>query len=91
VLARVRPRIVLAASSGLGTLNHTLLSLEALRRRRLEPEALFVVGEPHPSNLETLKHLGGVLRVFEVPVFAPLDAGALARWLDQNDLSWLVR
>jgi dethiobiotin synthase len=91
VLARVRPRIVLAAGSGLGTLNHTLLSLEALRRRRLEPEALFVVGEPHPSNLETLKHLGGVLRVFEVPVFAPLDAGALARWLDQNDLSWLVR
>ena len=35
-LARIRPRIVLVARSGLGTLNHTLLTLEALRARDAE-------------------------------------------------------
>lgn len=90
VLARVRPRLVLVARSGLGTLNHTLLSLEALRRRRLEPEALFLVGPPHPSNRATLQAMGGIARVFEVPPFAPLDGAALQRWIDAHDLAWLA-
>lgn len=83
-LARLRPRFVLAARSGLGTLNHTLLSLEALRARGLEPEALFLVGEPHPSNRATLAAMGRIERVFEVPRFAPLDAAALDRWIDEH-------
>jgi len=87
---RPRPRVVLVARAGLGTLNHTLLSLEALRRRRLEPEALFLVGDPHPSNRATLQAMGGVARVYEVPRFAELSPGALATWLAAHDLSWLV-
>lgn len=90
LLARARPRLVLVARSGLGTLNHTLLSLEALRRRRLEPTALFLVGEPHPSNRATLQALGGVARVYEVPPFAELTPRALDAWLHEHDLSWLV-
>src|SRR5690606_28547295 len=49
-LAARRLPVVLVARSGLGTLNHTLLTLEALRARGLEPRALFLVGPPHPSN-----------------------------------------
>ena len=33
LLARVKPRTLVVARSGLGTLNHTLLTLEALRSR----------------------------------------------------------
>ena len=36
LLEKLRPRIILVARSGLGTINHTLLSLEALRARGLE-------------------------------------------------------
>ncbi len=90
VLARVRPRLVLVARAGLGTLNHTLLSLEALRRRRLEPAALFLVGAPHPGNRATLQAMGGVARVHEVPPFAALVPAALQAWLDQQDLDWLL-
>ncbi len=74
--------IVLVAHSGLGTLNHTLLSLEALRARHLEPRALFLVGPEHASNRETLARLGHVEPIFEVPCFDPLDTAALDRWLD---------
>ncbi len=86
-LARARAACVLVARSSLGTLNHTLLTLEALRARHLEPRALFLVGEPHPSNRETLRAVSGVARVLELPPLAPLDGPALERWLAQNDLA----
>jgi len=35
LLARLQPRILVVARSGLGTLNHTLLTLEALRNRHI--------------------------------------------------------
>ena len=34
-LARLQPRTLVVARSGLGTLNHTLLTLEALRKRQI--------------------------------------------------------
>lgn len=82
-LAVRRPRLVLVARSGLGTLNHTLLTLEALRARRLEVELLILVGEPHASNRETLAQRSGVGSVLELPELEPLDGAALEAWLDQ--------
>jgi len=89
-IARMRPRIVLVARTGLGTLNHTLLSLEALSARRLNVDALFLVGEEHPDNERTLCELGGVESVHHLPLFDPLDADAIDDWLDANDLSLLL-
>lgn len=88
-LARMQADVVLVARSGLGTLNHTLLSVEALRGRGLTPRALFLVGEPHPSNLATLRQLAGVERCYEVPAFARLVPAALDDWLAHHDLAEL--
>jgi len=79
-LATAGARLVLVARAGLGTLNHTLLTLEALRARHLEPDALFLVGDAHAGNAATLRELGGVGRVVEVGRFAPLEPAALAAW-----------
>jgi len=84
-LARVQPALVLVARSGLGTLNHTLLSLEALRARRIVPRALFLVGAPHASNRATLARAGGVAHVLELPPLEPLNGAALERWIDANE------
>lgn len=86
LLEQVRAPLVLVARSGLGTLNHTLLSFEALRARHLEPRALFLVGEPHDSNRETLRAMTGVPLVFEVPLFDPLETAALDAFLDAHPL-----
>jgi len=86
-LARLRPRIVVVARTAVGTLNHTLLTLEALRARRLEPTALFLVGEPHPWNAATLRELSGVEALFELPRLEPLATAALDHWLDRDDRS----
>ncbi|MBM4015393.1 MAG: dethiobiotin synthase, partial [Planctomycetes bacterium] len=90
-LARVRPRIALVARAGLGTLNHTLLTLEALRARALEPELLLLVGAPHPENAATLRDLAGVAVQFALPPLEPLDGAALERWLAAQPLAEALR
>jgi dethiobiotin synthetase len=69
--------VLLVARSGLGTLNHTLLSLEALRRRRISVLGLVLNGPPHPDNPRTLTELGEVPVLAELPRLEPLDAASL--------------
>lgn len=55
--------VLLVARSELGTLNHTLLSIEALRRRNIEVFGVIMNGPKHKSNNKTIAHFG------EVPVW----------------------
>ena len=84
-LARHRMPCVLVARSGLGTLNHTLLTLESLERRNLRPRALILVGPPHPSNHDTLARMSR-LPVLELPLLDPLGREAIDGWLEEQDL-----
>jgi dethiobiotin synthetase len=73
--------VLLVARSGLGTLNHTLLSLEALRARAIPVLGLVLNGPPHADNPGTLEQLGGVPVLLELPPLPSLDAATLAaRW-----------
>ena len=73
--------VVLVARSGLGTLNHTLLSLEALRQRAIPVLGLVLNGPLHPDNPPTLEAFGGVPVLAQLPPLHPLTASALqAQW-----------
>ena len=77
--------VVLAARSGLGTLNHTLLSLEALRARNLPVLGLVLNGAPHADNPRTLEEMGGVPVLAQLPPLAAPGAAALAeQWQQQR-------
>jgi dethiobiotin synthetase len=70
LLAQWQLPVLLVARSGLGTLNHTLLSLEALRSRRIPVLGVLLNGPAHANNQATLAQLAGA------PVLgclAPLD------------------
>lgn len=65
LVARVRPPVLLVARSGLGTLNHTLLSLEALHRRNIPVLGVVFSDTPDPGdetliddNMKTIAELG---------------------------------
>jgi len=51
--------VVLVARSGLGTLNHTLLSLEAMEKRNIQVVTLILNGEKHEGNYKTLLKIVG--------------------------------
>jgi dethiobiotin synthetase len=73
--------VLLVARSGLGTLNHTLLSLEALRQRAIPVLGLVLNGPLHPDNPPTLEAFGGVPVLAQLPPLHPLTASALqAQW-----------
>jgi dethiobiotin synthetase len=79
--------LAIAAPPGLGTINHTLLTIEAARAAGLE--VAMVVLTPWPerptrieqSNRETIADLGDV----DVRILAPLDLAAPSSW---PPLSW---
>jgi dethiobiotin synthetase len=72
--------VVVVARTGLGTINHTLLTLTALRARKLAIHSVVMVGEPNPDNLEAIKHYGDVSHVFHMPIFTPPTSQALQDW-----------
>ena len=77
--------VVLVARSGLGTLNHTLLSLEALRKRQIRVLGLILNGPPHADNPVTLEQFGDAPVLGHLPPLDPLTADALGHeWVRQN-------
>jgi dethiobiotin synthase len=81
--------VVLAARTGLGTINQTLLSLEALRHRGVPVAGVIFSGPDHPRNLETIRRLGGAPVLGRIPWLEPLTPAALALAAGQLDLSSL--
>ena len=66
--------LVIVARRGLGTLNHTLLTVEAARRRGLRIAGVILNGSEPPSNPEAEATNAGELarRLGEVPILADL-------------------
>lgn len=62
----------LVARTALGTINHTLLSLEAMRAREIEIAGVILDGSPSPENAEAIQRFGKVEVAAEVP---PLVGG----------------
>jgi len=72
--------VVIAARSALGTINHTLLTLEALRARSLRVAGVILIGEPDAGNRAAIERYGAVAVLGEMPVFRPLQPPAVADW-----------
>jgi malonyl-CoA O-methyltransferase len=70
---------VLVARSTLGTINHTLLSLEALRRRAIAVCGVVMVGPPNAGNRLAIERHGAVCVLAALPWLERVDAGAVAR------------
>lgn len=70
--------VVLCARTTLGTLNHTLLSLEALQRRAISILGVALIGEAHADNERTLAQFGRVPILGRLPHLDPLTPQRLA-------------
>jgi dethiobiotin synthase len=77
LMVRLALPVVLVAGTGLGTINHTLLSLEALRARRLRIAGIVLVGPSNPGNRDAIRRHGGVGILFELPHLSALTPDAL--------------
>ena len=78
--------VLLVARSGLGTLNHTLLSVQALRQRSIPLLGLVLNGPLHPDNPATLAALAQAPVLAQLPPLEPLTASGLAAQWQAQDL-----
>jgi dethiobiotin synthetase len=83
--------VLLVARSGLGTLNHTLLSLEALQQRRIPVLGVLFNGTPHADNPRTITALGKVPVLGTLSPLAALTAQTLQEQWQALDLSHKLR
>jgi dethiobiotin synthetase len=80
--------VVVVARTGLGTINHTLLTLEALRARALRVAGVLMNGAPNAENRAAIEHYGRVPVIGELPAMETLSNAELsvcALRLDPSD------
>ena len=72
--------VVLVALSGLGTINHTLLAIETLRRRGVFLLGVVMMGAPNPGNRAEIERRGNVDVLLECPHFERVDAETISSY-----------
>jgi dethiobiotin synthase len=83
--------VILVARSTLGTINHTLLSLEAIRRRGLHLAGVVISGPETPHNRAAIERYGQVEVIAEIPWLDTLNRSTLLAIEPELDLMKLAR
>lgn len=85
VAAALGAPAVVVAAAGLGTLNHTALTVSALRSAGVECPGVIIGSWPAAPGLAERCNLDDLPEVVEVPVLGRIPAGSAA--LDQSDFA----
>jgi dethiobiotin synthase len=83
--------VILVARSTLGTINHTLLSLEALRRRGLPLAGIVINGPETPHNRAAIERYGHAEVIAEIPWLDEVTRDSLLAIEPEIDLAKLAR
>lgn len=78
LFARWSAPTVIVARTGLGTINHSLLTIEALRARDVPVLGIAFVGDENEDSEAIICAIGKVVRLGRLPLLDPLDPARLA-------------
>jgi len=70
--------VILVARTALGTISHSLMSIEALRTRGLTIHGVAFIGEENPASEAAIINIGKVAHLGRLPRLDPLNAETLA-------------
>ena len=76
--------VILCARTGLGTINHTLLSIEALKARNIPIHGITFIGDDNPDNMRTIETFSGENALGRLPWLKTLNSRTLLEAFDQN-------
>lgn len=76
--------VILCARTGLGTINHTLLSVEALKRRNIPIHGIAFIGEDNPDNMRTVEEFSGEKVLGRLPKLDELNSETLLKAFNDN-------
>ncbi|RAV29531.1 dethiobiotin synthase [Sinomicrobium soli] len=78
----IRPdyRVLLVSRNYLGSINHTLLTVEALKRRNARIAGIIISGAENPSTESVIEKMGGVHIVFRIREEEHFDREVVRRY-----------
>lgn len=84
LFARWQAPVILCARTALGTINHSLLSLAALRQSGCPVLGIAFIGAPNPAVEQTICDFGQVAHLGTLPILPALTPAALATAFAKN-------
>ncbi|NOJ41398.1 dethiobiotin synthase [Bradyrhizobium australiense] len=88
VFERWRLPVVLCASTRIGTINHALLSIEALRKRQIRILGIAFIGERNVEPEMAICEIGRVRWLGRLPWLSPLTPNALQAVFKDSFVPW---
>lgn len=76
--------VIVCARTSLGTINHSLLTIEALKSRGVPIHGLAFLGDAAEDSEATIAEISGVRRLGRLPIIAPLNGETLAHAFAAN-------
>nr|WP_236646520.1 ATP-dependent dethiobiotin synthetase BioD [Aristophania vespae] len=78
LIAQLKLPVVLVARPHLGTLNHTLLSIDALSRRNIAVLGFVFNEGDNPENRHVIEHIGKTSCLFHLPSYNTLEPALIS-------------
>lgn len=76
--------LILCARTGLGTINHTLLSLEAIWARDIKLHGIIFIGENNDDNMTTIHEFSGAKVLGHIPMLDEINSSSLQTVFKKN-------
>jgi dethiobiotin synthetase len=84
LIRELRTRVIVAARTTLGTINHTLLTVMAIRHAKLDLQGVVMIGKDHPENRRAIERYGNVPIVGWIPWLETIDRQTLIATFRQH-------
>ena len=76
--------VFVAARTALGTINHTLLTLSAIRQAKLSLRGVVMIGKENVENRLAIERYGDVPVIGSIPWLETIDRQTLRRVFEQH-------
>ena len=84
LIVYLRMPVVLAARSTLGTINHSLMSLQVLQSYKIEVRGVVLIGPENPENRKAIEHYGKTRVIGQIPMLKNINRQALCEVFAKN-------
>jgi dethiobiotin synthetase len=84
LMRRLGLPVLVASRTSLGTINHTLLTIAALRGAHLNIRGVVLIGSENIENRKAIEHYGNVRVVGHIPILENIHRAALLEVFEKN-------
>ncbi|MFY7988585.1 MAG: dethiobiotin synthase [Flavobacterium sp.] len=80
LIKHLNQEVILISKHYLGSINHTLLTIEALKSRKIPIKGIIFNGQELPKTEEIIQKISGVKTLFTIPEFESIDKQSIANF-----------